>query len=233
MTTDSHRRKQKHHHHRQLDTIQYDPASYILRRFLESIFFFQFLNRQQHGKKESTVAVFRPGGRPSQAISTAKEKEERRSVSGGLHETFKAKREKNNKRTKKEQTHKQTRIPSTQTMRSQKMRKIVKRRRTTTTTTRLHKKASNKKTEKELARKIQTKRRQRSCKDGLRKKTYYNSFIKTNNKTSTTTTRRRRRHQQISSIDRQTAGKRNTNDKSNKLKVDTKIGTRIFHGGRK
>jgi hypothetical protein len=38
-TTDSHRRKQKHRHHRQLDTIQYDPASYILRRFLESIFF--------------------------------------------------------------------------------------------------------------------------------------------------------------------------------------------------
>jgi hypothetical protein len=75
-------------------------------------FFLQFLNRQWHGKKESTVAVFRPGGRPSQAISTAKEKEERRSVSG-LHETFKAKREKNNKRTKKEQTHKQTRIPST------------------------------------------------------------------------------------------------------------------------
>jgi hypothetical protein len=72
----------------------------------------QFLNRQWPGKKESTVAVFRPGGRPSQAISTAKEKEERRSVSG-LHETFKAKREKNNKRTKKEQTHKQTRIPST------------------------------------------------------------------------------------------------------------------------
>jgi hypothetical protein len=66
----------------------------------------QFLNRQWHGKKESTVAVFRPGGRPSQAISTAEEKEERRSVSGGLHETFNAKREKQQKN--EERTNKQT-----------------------------------------------------------------------------------------------------------------------------
>jgi hypothetical protein len=66
----------------------------------------QFLNRQWHGKKESTVAVFRPGGRPSQAISTAEEKEERRSVSGGLHETFSAKREKQQKN--EERTNKQT-----------------------------------------------------------------------------------------------------------------------------
>jgi hypothetical protein len=73
----------------------------------------QFLNRQWHGKKESTVAVFRPRGRPSQAISTAEEREERRSVSG-LHETFKAKREKTTKeRRKNKQTNKQTRIPST------------------------------------------------------------------------------------------------------------------------
>jgi hypothetical protein len=155
---------------------------------LESISFLQFLNRQWHGKKESTVVVFRPGGCPSQAISTAEEKEERRSVSG-LHETFKAKREKTTKeRRTNERTNKHGFTP--QTMRSQKNAQNRQKKKNDDEKT-SQKNKQQKKTEKERARKIQTKR-PRSCNDGLRgkKKTYYNSFIKTNNKTSTTTTKR-------------------------------------------
>ncbi len=175
MTTDSHRRKHKHHHHRQLDMIQYDPASYILRRFLESIFF---------AVPEQTVARKEREHRSS--IQTR-----RTSFTGNQHGWRKGRKKirlrrpprnlqrKERKTTKERRKNKQTnrRGFPPQSMQSQKTRKIVKRRRTTTTT-RLHKKASNKKTEKELARKIQTKRRQRSCKDGLRKKNLLQFFHK-------------------------------------------------------